>query len=661
MSVHKIVFIITALMFHSNAIINPYGPTVISDCTNCIINIMENEFKKPGLLIFANTNNVSSSVLRIRTELLKRINKKIKYTIEIMSPRKEMEVCDRDISKFGVLHVDHYVAIPSADYFIIIIDGYRDFSYLASRLTRSRIWNPFAKFIILLFNFVNAEHVNIEHVEKILSCLFKFNVIDIVIAVPQTNNYRTAIIYSWRPYDPPKYCGYFNETAKNRLIEENICENGALKHSRDVFSNKLPRDMNGCVLRILALQRQPYISNKEYDANIEKVLLNRILKRYNMTAKYEIIKGFRGEREDDGVWNGGLKRLVAKEGDILMGGIFPDFDVHEDFECSLTYLADTYTWVVPRAPKLPAWVSLLIIFKAYVWYSAVAGFVICALSWRIIGELCGDSAYNRTLKHCFMNTWISIFGFVAYKRPVKESLRVFFVFLNLYSVLFLTAYQTKLFDTLTNPAYEYQIQTVEELVDSGLQFGGFEELHDLFHNSSDPFDFYIGEQWIEVNNMTSAMIDVAVHRNFSVLCSRLELAHISAELPELSDNLGNYKYYAFEGDMFSVPIEMVGLRGFPYMDEFSSTITLFKQSGLNEGLRDMYATFNKRKRARLLRSLNLKEYDVNPLSGQHLQGGFLALAFGYVGGTISLVIEIVINSKYIQRKLQQYKERRNKV
>lgn len=660
MSVRQIILVILLLVNNSNEVVNPHGPTVINDYTKCISKVMENEFEELGLLIFANTNNnVSTSVTKIRTELLKKINEKIKYSVEIMSPEKEVEICDHDNHNLGVIHIDNYVAVPTANYFIIIIDSYKDFSFLASKLIRSRSWNPFAKFIILLFNFAKNDKINIEYVEKVLSCLFKYNAINIIIAVPQANNFRNAIIYSWKPYDPPKYCGYFNETAKNRLVVQNMCERGVLKYDKDIFDNKIPRDMNGCVIEIIALLRQPFISDDPNEASIEKMMINEMLRRYKMEARYHFVRGIRGERERVGEWNGALKKLASKRGHLLLGGIFPDFDVHEDFETTVTYLADAYTWVVPRANKLAAWKALIIIFKKFVWLTVILGFFICGITWKIIGKLSGDSEYNSSLGHCLLNTWITILGFVAYLHPAKESLRVFFVFLNMYCILFLTAYQTKLFEVLTKPSYEYQMQTVEELIESGLKFGGLEVLHDLFSNSSDPFDYRIGQQFTAIDNITQAMIDVAVHRNFSLLCSRFELAHISSITSELSDSVGNYKYYTFTDNVFSVPIETIALRGFPFILEFSTTITLFKQSGLNEALRDHFATFTERRRARQLRALLKEKSDVNPLSGQHLQGGFLALAFGYVSGTLALIVEIAVKTRYVQRKLSQCKRKMN--
>lgn len=629
------------------ATINPHGPTVVLDFTNCMQTILENDFKDTGVLIFANAYIASTSVSKIKAELLTRIHEKVKYTVEVKSPQYEVDVCD-DYNESFVMHRDVFEPRPLGAYFIIVIDTYKDFPHLVSRLIRSRSWNPSAKFLIMLFNFA-ADKLNKLFVEKITSCLFKYNVLNVVVIVPQSNNVRNGIVYGWRPYDPPQYCGYYNETAYNRILIENTCEEGKLKNKNSVFGDKIPTDMTGCVLYIIALRRQPFVSSDVDEANLEKVLINEVVKPYRLTTSYRIINSSRGEREDDGQWNGALKELTMKKGQILLGGIFPDFDVHEDFDCSIPYLADSYTWVVPRAYSTPPWVALVITFQKLVWYSVIIGFSTCALFWRILGQISGDSRRNRSLKHCFLNAWICSLGYCAYIRPTKQSLRVFFIFFNIYCILIVTAYQTTLIYVLKTPTFQYQIKTIEDLVESGMKFGGFEELHDSFLNSSDPLDSYIYDNWIDVTDLSMAMIDVTVHRNFSLLCSRLELDYVSAVVPDLSDNFGNFKYYAFSMNVFSVPMETVALRGFGYMRKISEGLSLFKQAGINEAVRKHFSSFNARRRAKLLRSLLWKKTDINSLSLQHLQGGFLILALGYATGTLVLALEVAWNTQFIRR------------
>ncbi|XP_034830029.2 glutamate receptor U1-like, partial [Maniola hyperantus] len=650
----KMKIVIILLTVFSVQAINPDGPTVVNDFVNCINNLIQTNFVNPGLLIFPhsiNTNN--SKIVRIRTNVLKRIHDSNKYSVQVTGPDRKA-VCNDSNKKFKVVHMDPFEVTAVANYFVIIVDSFQEFTYLARKIIRSRFWNPHGKFLILLYRLTKDDGEYREEVENILSCLFKYNVINVVVLVPQSRNVRNALIYSWKPYDPPKYCGYFNETAKNRLLFENACERGVINSKGNIFKDKLPSHMHGCGLKILALEKQPFVSRYNDDPNLEKTLIKNLLQSLNFSVSFEIIfNEFRGERNEEGVWDGALKELVVRKGQILLGGIFPDFDVHEDFECSSTYLADSYTWVVPRANPAPPWSSLTAAFEKEVWYLATVIFFVCVFTWKILGKLSGDTNYNSTFNHCFINSWIVLYGFSAYVRPNKASLRIFFVFLNIYCVLFMTAYQTKLIIVLRHPTFGYQIKTIQDLVQSGLKYGGSEELRGLFYNSSDPFDSLINDEWIDVHNITKALLDVVVHRNFSVLCSRLELAYLSAELPELIDSFGKNNYYAFEKSTFLVPLEMIGLRGFPFMKNLSHTLNYYKQLGMNDYVRRGFAKSNKRKREKLLLKLNIRRNNISSLSMEHLQGGFFVLGVGMFGGIVILIIEILVNTNFLREKILQ--------
>lgn len=52
----------------------------------------------------------------------------------------------------------------------------------------------------------------------------------------------------------------------------------------------------------------------------------------------------RGEQFDNGSWNDLLGMLRNDECDFVVGGFFPDFDVHDDFGVTNTYFQDSYTW-----------------------------------------------------------------------------------------------------------------------------------------------------------------------------------------------------------------------------------------------------------------------------------------------------------------------------
>lgn len=52
----------------------------------------------------------------------------------------------------------------------------------------------------------------------------------------------------------------------------------------------------------------------------------------------------RGEPYRNGSWSGILGMLRDDKCDFVVGGFFPDYDVHDDFGVTADYFQDAYTW-----------------------------------------------------------------------------------------------------------------------------------------------------------------------------------------------------------------------------------------------------------------------------------------------------------------------------
>lgn len=52
----------------------------------------------------------------------------------------------------------------------------------------------------------------------------------------------------------------------------------------------------------------------------------------------------RGEKFENGTWGDLLGMLRNDECDFVVGGFFPDFDVHDDFGVTDPYFQNSYTW-----------------------------------------------------------------------------------------------------------------------------------------------------------------------------------------------------------------------------------------------------------------------------------------------------------------------------
>jgi len=48
---------------------------------------------------------------------------------------------------------------------------------------------------------------------------------------------------------------------------------------------------------------------------------------------------------------------------MIIGNIYPNIEVHEEFDHSIAYLYDHVNWVVPLAGKQPVWLNLTSAFR----------------------------------------------------------------------------------------------------------------------------------------------------------------------------------------------------------------------------------------------------------------------------------------------------------
>lgn len=377
-----------------------------------------------------------------------------------------------------------YLLADKADYYVIIVDSLVMFDMKLMNLVKLDSWNPHASVVILCSARLNTENSLKAYSGEMLKRLWSYYILYAVILLQDVKVKTTFHVFSWNPYDPPERCGEANGTSTSQIHD--TCVGGHLKRGTGLFNDKLPKNLQGCPLKILAMIMPPFINNQaERNPGIEMELLNTIVHKLNVEMFVDFNNTSRGERISGRCWSGMVGRLMNDEGDLAFGGIYPDNAIHNDFETTISYLQDSYTWVVPRALALPRWLGLVIIFDNNMWIVVGVIYLMCTLVWLLLGNLSNESKQHKALDHCAINTWMMNIGGVAYNRPVNQALRVFFIFLCIYNVVLVTAYQTKLIMVLTQPYYEKQIDSLEEILNANLHVGGVEELKDIINEADE--------------------------------------------------------------------------------------------------------------------------------------------------------------------------------
>lgn len=180
---------------------------------------------------------------------------------------------------------------------------------------------------------------------------------------------------------------------------------------------------------------------------------------------------------------------------------------------------------------------------------------------------------HKNLTLCMLNSFAVFLGVSANNRPVWTPLRTFFIMLALYALNVTTIYTSKLINVIADPPYQEQIDTIEEIIESGLPFGkyekhdrnsdeiflnwfipgGLEEYHDLFKNK-----FPEDEIFHKLYNFSDAFLPTM--ENIKRVTDGKQVMLLN-RIFVLSKSV--HSIFAMPTNVISNPLEMVAEKGIP--------------------------------------------------------------------------------------------------
>lgn len=121
----------------------------------------------------------------------------------------------------------------------------------------------------------------------------------------------------------------------------------------------------------------------------------------------------------------------------------------------------------------PRWMSLVSIFEPNTWMVFSVITILNGCTWFFLGVLLPEKKAHKILSTCLLNSWAVFLGVSTNHRPQLAPLQIFFIMIALYGLNVTTIYTSKLITVFTNPAYEEQIDTIQEILNSGLPYGSY--------------------------------------------------------------------------------------------------------------------------------------------------------------------------------------------
>lgn len=123
------------------------------------------------------------------------------------------------------------------------------------------------------------------------------------------------------------------------------------------------------------------------------------------------------------------------------------------------------------APLQPPWLGLITIFEYTTWIASCLILLISSLAWYSFGHATPEKIPHKRFVLCSLNSLSVSLGISSHNRPAYYPLRIFFLTLAIYAVNITTIYTSKLINVFTHPAYEEQIDTIQEIIESKLPIG----------------------------------------------------------------------------------------------------------------------------------------------------------------------------------------------
>lgn len=312
-------------------------------------------------------------------------------------------------------------------------------------------------------------------------------------------------------------------------------------------------------------------------------------------------------------------RFYNATNDLIFGGLLWDFSRKMTY--TTCYGMVHISWIIPIETNISLR-GLIAPFNMDVWYA-----IICVL---IVGGLI-KLFFIRDIT--FLHIAALILG-VPVCQPTKASSRILFISWSVYGFFITQLYLGSLAHHLISTS-DMQIESMEELANSGLKIGGTQRFADLLEtpdkaDMDDNVGQMIRENFLifQQHDYNNQFLDLVEGRNTSL--ALLVMLNLSSN--HRLSNIGHG--HIIKENVGSYPLAFVTRQGFPYLREFNFKIQVLVQAGLVEFWSNM-AILNESYHETEDQDSSSK-IDINDITP-----AFLLLIIGYLGGCCLLIIEVI--------------------
>lgn len=290
-----------------------------------------------------------------------------------------------------------------------------------------------------------------------------------------TNEAKNIFEILWKKYKTPHLImTFFNSEVYyfyNDFLKYNkmkIFTSQELMLQNDLVKNKM-LDFNGYYLNVGIFQTSmafPVYRNKvlTHFTAVEGTFLSSVKEHLHFNINFRIPPDQTyGSQLPNGSFNGALKLLIDREVEFISIEYFIKDYFSSEIEFSSVALEDTVCIIKHKAERIPQWMLLYYSFDKRIWVLLVAAYLVLYITWSFLEYVLKTQHNYKQINYLGIEVFRMMLTSSLFNLPNTTSERVFLSF-GLLSFLTLTgAFQGSLVNVLSNPLYDSEINTLEEL------------------------------------------------------------------------------------------------------------------------------------------------------------------------------------------------------
>jgi len=601
---------------------------------DCLAAISERYFTIGHTLVFSSNKPATLTHTRnfetwekVETELLMRLHLAYRWPIVVSYTSGEERY--RPI-EFSDKHSSYVLLVRFQDDEDGVI---RDLREQTQKLQSFSAWNPRARFVVVVTGRSIAKNQQ-ELAKAILKDLSDIQVLNAVILLEQPKNFpkrhSTHLfdlhIITWFPFSPPSgYCGAMNHT---NTIDTWISDKQQFYLNKDLFENKIPPNLGLCPLKISTYHFPPFVIFPDKNTTslsdmggVDMAMLQHISELANVSIVLPPrADNVTDSKKVDTKWTGPIGDILYNKSHLALGAWCFTLEDSLVVEGTDSYFTEEFTFFIPRAGMNPRYLSMTRVFASDVSVLIFVLMFLAAITFQLVavGQRTAECDTYKDISNCLLSAWSVVLGVGVHKMPLSQPLRgLFFLWLT-YSLAINTVFQTYVTTYIVDPGHRYQIDSVDEIMGSGLEVYVIDFLYELLGD-----DFLKRpKSWRKCGNADQCLKIASASPGVVMLAGKVFAEYKSKEL-----NCA-FTYHESSSDLFHFHTVMVLKKGSPYLERINSVIRRLVEGGYPGRF---FKDVTQEKRLRCVS--NLDQYV--PMSLDQLQSAFVVML---VGMSLSLLL-----------------------